>query len=96
MAYLTKMTTRIFHFPYRHFERKKQPPLSSQIVVTLLAACAKQAPGIHFIPGDVKGSFALLITRGLVIPKYIPTDYGGSGRGNFSIEQYGAKVPVKD
>ena len=91
MAYLTKMTTRIFHFPYRDFERKKQPPLSSQIVVTLLAACAKQAPGIHFIPGDVKGSFALLITRGLVIPKYTPTDYGGFRAGNLILNSMGRK-----
>jgi len=78
MAYLTKMTTSIFHFPYRHFERKKQSPHSSQIIVTLLTACGKQAPGIGFRPGDIKGSFASLITRGLIIPKGIPADYRGS------------------
>jgi hypothetical protein len=75
MAYLTKMITKIIHFPHGHFERKKQPPLTSLMVVTLLAACAKQTAGIHFGPGDIKGSFTSLITRGLIIRKEVTKNY---------------------
>jgi hypothetical protein len=69
------MTTKIIHFPYGHFERKKQLPLSSLMIVALLAACPKQKEGIHFGPGDIKGSFTSLITRGLIIRKEVTTNY---------------------
>jgi len=63
------MATKIIQFPHGHFERKKQPPLTSLMVVTLLGACAKQTAGILFGPSDIKGSFSSLITRGLIIRK---------------------------
>ncbi len=59
------MLTKIISFS----SGKKQLPLSSSMVVTLIEACAKQNAGIPFGPGDIKGSFASLITRGLIIKK---------------------------
>jgi hypothetical protein len=52
-----------------HFERTKQRPLTSLMVTSLLAACAKQREGIEYGPKDIKGSFTALITRGLIIRK---------------------------
>ena len=75
MAYLTEMTTRIFHFPYRDFERKKKSLLSSLTVDVLLAANAKQATIIRFEPGDIKGSFTPLIRRSLIARKNVTTAY---------------------
>lgn len=69
------MTTKIIHFPRGHFERRKQPPLTSSMIVTLLAGCAKQTEVIHFGLGDIKGSFTSLITRGLIIRKEVTTNY---------------------
>ena len=86
MAYLTKMTTRIFHLPNGHFERKKRSPLSSLMFDTLLVARAKETTVIPFGPGDAKGSFISQITRALIIPKDIITDYmAGFGCGNSNI-----------
>ena len=48
---------------------KKQLPLSPLMVVALIEACSKQNAGIPFGPGDIKGSFAYLISRGLIIKK---------------------------
>lgn len=65
------MLTKIIAFPQGHFKRKKQPPLSLSMIVTLLAACAKQKKRIHFGPSDIKGSCSSLITRGLIVRKDI-------------------------
>jgi hypothetical protein len=70
------MTTKIISFSRGHFERKKkQPPLTSLMIVTLLAACAKQTGNIPFGPGDIKGSFTSLVTRGLIIRKEVTVNY---------------------
>ncbi len=39
------------------------------MVVALVGACAKQHAGIPFGPGDIKGSFTSLISRGLIVKK---------------------------
>ena len=67
MAYFTKMITKIISFPRWYFERKKQTPLSSLMIVALLAACKKQKKRTPFGPCDIRGSFTSLITRGLII-----------------------------
>ena len=59
------MPTKIISFS----SGKKQVPLSSLMVVALIEACAKQNAAIPFGPGDTKGSFACLISRGLIIKK---------------------------
>jgi hypothetical protein len=59
------MLTKIISFS----SGKKQLPLSSLMIIALIEACEKQNAGISFGPGDIKGSFASLITRGLVIKK---------------------------
>ena len=41
------------------------------MIVALLAACEKQKKGIPFGPGDIRGSFTSLITRGLIIRKEV-------------------------
>ena len=61
--------TKIISFYRRHFERKKQRPLTPQMVTSLLAACAKQKAEIPFGHNDIKGSFMALIKRGLIIKK---------------------------
>jgi hypothetical protein len=63
------MITKIIPFPREYFQRKKQLPLSPLMISALLKACAKQKEGIPFGPGDMKGSFTSLITRGLIIRK---------------------------
>lgn len=63
------MLTKIISSGCEHFKRKKQPPLSSLIIVGLLAICSKQIKGISFVPGDITGSFTLLIKRSLIIRK---------------------------
>ncbi len=65
------MESKIISFPYGHFERKKQPPLTSLMINTLLDACEKQKKGIHFGPADIKGSLAVLIARGLIVRKEV-------------------------
>jgi hypothetical protein len=65
------MTTKIISFPRGHFQRKKQPPLSSLMIDALLRACKKQKEGTPFGPTDIKGSFTSLITRGLIVSKEI-------------------------
>ena len=52
-----------------YFEKKKQRPLTSLMVISLIAACEKQRSGIPFGPSDIKGSFTALITRGLIVRK---------------------------
>ena len=61
------MKTKILRFPSGHFVRKKQHPLTSKMINTLLDACEKQNAGASFGPADIKGSFAVLITRGLIV-----------------------------
>ncbi len=65
IVYLTKMASKIISF----HSGKKQLPLTSLMTKTLLAACAKQTRGIPFGPGDTKGSFTALITRGLIVTR---------------------------
>lgn len=68
------MVSKVIIFSDEHFETNKRAPLSSLMVVTLLAACAKQKRHIPFGPGDTKGSFIPLITRGLIIRKAVTTN----------------------
>ncbi len=65
------MTTKIISFPHGYFERKKRPPLTSLMINTLLDACEKQKEGTRFGPTDIKGSLAVLITRGLIVRKVV-------------------------
>jgi hypothetical protein len=63
------MNTKIIPFYGRHYKRNKYPPLTSKMIVALLASCEKQHAGIPYGPKDIKGSFTSLIRRGLVIRK---------------------------
>ena len=69
------MISKVITFSDKHFETNKRAPLSSLMIFTLLAACAKQKKHIPFGPGDTKGSFIPLITRGLIIRKEVTTNH---------------------
>ena len=71
MGYVTKMKTKVIPFSRGHFDRKKYVPLTSKMIVSLLAAVEKQKQKIPFGPNDISGSLTTLITRGLIERKKI-------------------------
>jgi hypothetical protein len=70
IVYITKVKSKIISFG-GHFQRNTQRPLSRLMIVALIEACERQKQGLLFGPCDLKGSFTVLIKRGLIITKKI-------------------------
>jgi hypothetical protein len=47
--------TKVIPFSGRHFKSDKYPPLTSKMIVALLAAIEKQKKEIPFGPNNIKG-----------------------------------------
>jgi hypothetical protein len=65
------MLAKVIPFPGSYFNRKKYPPLTSRMIVSLLEAVKKQKNKTPFGPDTIKGSLTTLITRGLIVRKKI-------------------------
>jgi len=69
------MQPKIIHFPKGYFIKNKQHALTPLMIDALLAACEKQEEGVPFGPADIKGSFAALVSRGLIIRKQVTLNH---------------------
>lgn len=63
--------TKVIPFSEGYFKRRKYLPLTSKMIVSLLAAIDLQDKNTTFGPTSIQGSLVTLIERGLIVIKKI-------------------------